>query len=145
MLCECVTCFTSLMIAGNIVLVQNPRSLTPMIGNITTGQSQTELLKQQREQLAQEKAKEWKIPQWVEDEERERRKKKLKSKNRKIEETKNQKTKKLPEAQEEIKVRPIFNRSKLGSFFVTKSRVKSLTSPGSAKSEDSRTRQTFGT
>ena len=105
MLCECVTCFTSLMIAGNIVLVQNPRSLTPMIGNITTGQSQTELLKQQREQLAQEKAKEWKIPQWVEDEERERRKKKLKSKNRKIEETKNQKTKKLPEAQEEIKVR----------------------------------------
>merc|ERR1711990_857814 len=89
--------------AGNIVLVQNPRSLTPMIGNITTGQSQTELLKQQREQLAQEKAKEWKIPQWVEDEERERRKKKLKSKNRKIEETKNQKTKKLPEAQEEIK------------------------------------------
>jgi len=90
-------------IAGNIVLVQNPRSLTPMIGNITTGQSQTELLKQQREQLAQEKAKEWKIPQWVEDEERERRKKKLKSKNRKIEETKNQKTKKLPEAQEEIK------------------------------------------
>ena len=95
------------MIAGNIVLVQNPRSLTPMIGNITTGQSQTELLKQQREQLAQEKAKEWKIPQWVEDEERERRKKKLKSKNRKIEETKNQKTKKLPEAQEEIKVRSI--------------------------------------
>ena len=91
------------MIAGNIVLVQNPRSLTPMIGS--TGQSQTELLKQQREQLAQEKAKDWKIPQWVEDEERERRKKKLKSKNRKIEETKNQKTKKLPEAQEEIKVR----------------------------------------
>merc|ERR1712046_4189 len=38
----------------------------------TVGQSQTELLKQQREQLAQEKAKEWKIPQWVEDEERER-------------------------------------------------------------------------
>ena len=114
MLCECVTCFTSLMIAGNIVLVQNPRSLTPMIGNITTGQSQTELLKQQREQLAQEKAKEWKIPQWVEDEERERRKKKLKSKNRKIEETKNQKTKKLPEAQEEIKVRILIN-------FLTKS------------------------
>merc|ERR1711990_451651 len=73
------------------------------IGNITTGQSQTELLKQQREQLAQEKAKEWKIPQWVEDEERKKKKKKLKSKNKKIEETKNQKTKKLPEAQEEIK------------------------------------------
>lgn len=90
-------------IAGNIVLVQNPRSLTPMIGNITTGQSQTELLKQQREQLAQEKAKDWKIPQWVEDEERERRKKKLKNKNRKIEETKHQKTKKLPETQDEIK------------------------------------------
>merc|ERR1711962_1938485 len=71
----------------------------------TVGQSQTELLKQQREQLAQEKAKEWKIPQWVEDEERERRKKKIKNKNRKIEETKNQKTKKISnaEAQEEIK------------------------------------------
>merc|ERR1712235_89514 len=65
--------------AGNIVLVQNPRSLTPMIGNISTGQSQAELFKQQREQLAQEKAKEWKIPQWVEDEERERRKKKIKN------------------------------------------------------------------
>ena len=122
MLCECVTCFTSLMIAGNIVLVQNPRSLTPMIGNITTGQSQTELLKQQREQLAQEKAKEWKIPQWVEDEERERRKKKLKSKNRKIEETKNQKTKKLPEAQEEIKVRILINfLNRTESFTVSRS------------------------
>ena len=115
MLCECVTCFTSLMIAGNIVLVQNPRSLTPMIGNISTGQSQAELFKQQREQLAQEKAKEWKIPQWVEDEERERRKKKLKTKNRKIEETKNQKTKKLPEAQDEIKVRSL---SKLNLWFL---------------------------
>ena len=70
-----------------------------MIG-ITSGQSQTELLKQQRKQLEEEKAKDWKIPQWVEDEERERRKKKLKkkedTKNRKIEETK--KTKK-PDAQ----------------------------------------------